>query len=152
MTGLTDSARLKIHRPLCKILLFAAIVLAIPSITHAEKLPVRYYTTDDGLAYNRVMRIVRDSQGFLWFCTPEGLNRFDGQRFTVFRLADELRATFNDFLETRTGEYWAATNGGGVCRLNRSPHSPAPELETRAMFTLYPLSGPGPSNFVNTLY
>lgn len=38
----------------------------------AERLPVRLYTTADGLAQNAVNRIARDSRGFLWFCTDEG--------------------------------------------------------------------------------
>ena len=49
-----------------------------------ERLPIRTYATADGLAHNIVNRIVRDSRGFLWFCTAEGLSRFDGYRFTTF--------------------------------------------------------------------
>ena len=45
---------------------------------HAERLPIKTYTTADGLAQNSVNRIVRDSRGFVWFCTDEGLSRFDG--------------------------------------------------------------------------
>ena len=50
-------------------------------MTSAETLPVKSYTTSDGLAHDRVNRIVRDSRGFLWFCTSEGLSRFDGYEF-----------------------------------------------------------------------
>jgi hypothetical protein len=42
----------------------------------AELLPIRSYSTADGLAANRVDRIVVDSRGFDWRCTPEGLSRF----------------------------------------------------------------------------
>ena len=41
----------------------------------AEQLPVKRYTTADGLAGNRVECILRDSHGFLWFGTTEGLSR-----------------------------------------------------------------------------
>ena len=44
----------------------------------AEQLPIRTYTTTDGLAEDNVTRIVRDSRGFIWFCTGEGLSKFDG--------------------------------------------------------------------------
>ena len=84
----------------------------------AERLPIRTYTTADGLAHNAVNRIVRDSRGFLWFCTEEGLSRFDGYAFRNFGTDQGLpQASVNDFLETGSGEYWLAT-GGGLVRFN----------------------------------
>jgi ligand-binding sensor domain-containing protein/signal transduction histidine kinase len=81
----------------------------------AELLPLRGYTVADGLAHNSVNKIVRDSRGFLWFCTAEGLSRFDGYSFTNYGTNEGLpHAVVNDFLETRGGEIWLATNGGLV--------------------------------------
>ena len=37
--------------------------------SHAEQLPIRTYTTADGLARDRVYKIVSDPRGYLWFCT-----------------------------------------------------------------------------------
>ena len=54
-------------------------MLTTASTVYAQQLPVRIYTTADGLAHDHVRRIVLDSPGFLWFCTMQGLNRFDGQ-------------------------------------------------------------------------
>jgi ligand-binding sensor domain-containing protein len=56
----------------------------VASISRAERLPVKTYTTADGLAHNSVHRIVRDSRGFLWFTTAEGLSRFDGYSFNNY--------------------------------------------------------------------
>jgi len=70
------------------------------------------------LPADNVNRIVRDSRGFLWFCTEEGLSRFDGYQFinyTVDQGLPDRRVT--DLLEARDGSYWVAT-GGGVCRFN----------------------------------
>ena len=53
----------------------------------AERLPIKAFTTAEGLAQNSVKRIVRDSRGFLWFCTDEGLSRFDGYTFTIYTTA-----------------------------------------------------------------
>src|SRR5215510_10686104 len=84
----------------------------------AQQLPLKSYTTADGLAHNGVNRIVKDSRGFLWFCTREGLSRFDGYSFTNYGVEQGLpSAEVNDLLQTREGEYWVAT-GGGLCRLN----------------------------------
>src|SRR5205085_5899109 len=84
-------------------------------MAQAERLPLKTYTTADGLAHNVINRIVRDSRGFLWFCTEEGLSRFDGYSFINYSTAQGLpQPAVNDLLETRTGEYWVATDGGLV--------------------------------------
>ena len=95
-----------------------AVVLICSLNVSAERLPIKTYTTADGLAHNVVNRIVRDSRGFLWFCTREGLSRFDGYSFTNYGLEHGLpSAIINGLLETREGVYWVAT-AGGLCRFN----------------------------------
>src|SRR5215475_3302494 len=92
------------------------------------ELPVRVYSTADGLRNNSVNRIVTDSRGFLWLCTSDGLARFDGYRFLNVGVADGLgHRRVNDLLETRGGDFWVAT-GGGLCPLAVRP-SPAPAVE-----------------------
>lgn len=94
---------------------FLWLALLFPSITQAARLPLKAYTTADGLAHNTINKIVRDSRGFLWFCTAEGLSRFDGYTFTNYGRDEGLTNPYvNDFLETRSGEFWVATNGGLV--------------------------------------
>ena len=56
----------------------------------AERLPVKTYTVADGLLRDIVYRIRQDSRGFLWFCTAEGISRFDGYGFTNFTTDDGL--------------------------------------------------------------
>jgi ligand-binding sensor domain-containing protein/signal transduction histidine kinase len=69
----------------------------------------------DGLAHDRVNRIVRDSRGFMWFCTSEGLSRFDGYEFKNYTQDDGLpHRGVSDYLETRSGELWIATGDGLV--------------------------------------
>jgi signal transduction histidine kinase/streptogramin lyase len=81
--------------------------------TRAERLPLKAYTVADGLPNNVINKIVHDSRGFLWFCTGEGLSRFDGYSFSNYGVDQGLPHTMvNDFLETRSGELWIATNGG----------------------------------------
>jgi ligand-binding sensor domain-containing protein len=80
-----------------------------------EVLPIRPYTTADGLAADHVYNIVVDSHGFVWFCTPEGLSRFDGYRFVSFGVAEGLPSrSVQALLETRSGEYLVGT-ARGVC-------------------------------------
>ena len=90
-----------------------AVFLLFPGVAAAERLPLKAYTVADGLPSNVINKIVRDSRGFLWFCTGEGLSRFDGYTFTNYGVDQGLpHATVNDFIETRNGELWIATNGG----------------------------------------
>ena len=83
--------------------------------TQAERLPIKGYTTVDGLAHNRINKIVRDSRGFLWFCTADGLSRFDGYTFTNYGTDQGLpHRNVQDLLETRNCKYWVATSAGLV--------------------------------------
>ena len=120
----------------------------------AEQLPIRTYTTADGLGHNRVKRIVQDSHGFLWFCTAGGLSRFDGYKFINYTVEDGLPApSINDLLETQDGVYWVATNSIGVIRFNVLAGSRSPSAEPPASrFTVYPVSDEPVSNRVNLLY
>lgn len=46
---------------------------------------MRHYDNNAGLSQNNVMCVFQDSKGFMWIGTKNGLNRFDGQTFKVFR-------------------------------------------------------------------
>jgi ligand-binding sensor domain-containing protein len=136
---------------------FAALLILSVNIS-AERLPIKTYTTADGLAHNVVNRIVRDSRGFLWLCTREGLSRFDGYSFINYGLEHGLpSAIVNDLLETREGSYWVATSGG-LCRFD--PHgnlrpgiSDAREGSNApaAMFTVYSPNDDARSKYVLSL-
>ncbi len=107
-----------------------ALLLVCTSLTlRAERLPIRAYSTADGLPDDEVDRIVTDPHGFLWFCTKGGLARFDGYSFVNFGPGQGLPGGgVNDLLITRSGDYWIATDSG-VVRFR--PNGPP-------MFTLIP--------------
>lgn len=79
---------------------------------------VRYYfkTLDikDGLSQNTVNAILQDKQGFMWFGTKDGLNRFDGLAFRVFK--KENSDLGNNFItalhEDKEGTIWVGTDAG----------------------------------------
>ncbi len=138
--------------------MWLGLALSLFGNAQAEQLPVKIYTIADGLAHNHINRIFRDSRGFLWFCTDEGLSRFDGYHFASYTKAHGLPHNIvNDLLETRDGVYWVATDGG-VCRFNPTGE-PAPldaSLYPKAsirnpMFDVYHLSGRENANRVNRL-
>src|SRR5438067_1951464 len=91
----------------------------------ARELPIRSFTTADGLINNHVGRIVSDSRGLLWICTSGGISRFDGARFQSFGIAQGLPfAYINDLVEAPGGVFWVATNGAGVVRFSLSAAAP----------------------------
>ncbi|MEP7076687.1 MAG: two-component regulator propeller domain-containing protein [Acidobacteriota bacterium] len=82
-------------------------------MARGEHLPVKTYTVADGLLRDSVYKIRQDEHGFLWFCTAEGVSRFDGYGFTNFTVDDGLPDRHvNDFLQTRQGIIYLATDGG----------------------------------------
>lgn len=90
--------------------------LAAAAASHAERLPVRWYSAAQGLPGGMVSRIFGDSKGFVWFCTGEGVARFDGYAFTTLGVEDGLPSSaVLDILETRDGSYWLAT-AAGLCK------------------------------------
>ena len=114
--------------------LLALISFAAPA--RGERLPAKVFTTADGLANNVVNRIVGDSRGYLWFCTREGLSRFDGHGFTTYGIDDGLpSAVIHDLIETRQGIYWIAT-GKGLVRFD--PLGAAgPATDAGSMFSTF---------------
>ncbi len=95
--------------------------IAVPLSLIAEQLPVRSYSMADGLASDHVDCIVPDSRGFIWFCTPEGLTRFDGYRMVTFGPREGLSdRAINAFLETRSGAYLVGTDHGLYQFLSRT--------------------------------
>ena len=110
------------------IVLLALLVLG-PRGTLAQRLPLKTYTTADGLWNSAVSYIMRDSHGFLWFCTRDGLSRFDGYRFVNYKVPAAADPNVIYMLETRRGVYWIVTNSGGLYRYD--PRSKVSTVSSR---------------------
>ncbi len=138
-----DTARKQLgHRQFAMLVCFA-LSLFFPSILKAERLPIKTYTVADGLLRDTAYKIKQDSRGFLWFCTQEGVSRFDGYAFTNFTVADGLPDRHaNDFLETKDGAIYIATSGG-LARMNpseiRLPFDASKKNQNpdKSLFTVY---------------
>ena len=82
------------------------------------------FSTEQGLSQNSIMRILQDSRGFLWICTLDGLNRYDGYQFKIFRNipGDSTSLSNNKIVsicENKSGNIWIGTYGGGINRLDK---------------------------------
>ena len=81
-------------------------------------------SVQQGLSQSSVYSIIQDRQGFMWFATASGLNRYDGYDFTVYK-PDPIDSTslsgiiIYGLLEDNFGDIWVATRGGGLNKFNR---------------------------------
>ena len=73
-------------------------------------------TTADGLISNQVSAIYRDSRGFLWVGTEEGLDRYDAYRFCSFTAQDGVPGLrISSLAEDTQGRIWVMTSDGSAC-------------------------------------
>ena len=81
-------------------------------------------TTDDGLSQGMVNSIIQDRYGFMWFASNDGLNRYDGHHFTIYKNDpndnNSIADNFIRFLfEDSKGRIWIATAGNGLDLFDR---------------------------------
>ncbi len=76
-----------------------------------------YFSIESGLSQSAVTCIVQDSRGLMWFGTQDGLNRYDGYKFTVYLPQhgnpDSLNGSFiNALFVDSGGDLWIGTRAG----------------------------------------
>lgn len=121
------------RKPRSCIILFLLLFLYAP--VHAEELMAFHnLTTADGLSSNQVSAIYRDSKGFLWVGTVNGLNRFDAYSFSSFSAQDGLPGqNILRLAEDMLGRIWVQTSDGSVCYSYQEDHFEPVETALAAM-------------------
>ncbi|HEX9023676.1 MAG TPA: two-component regulator propeller domain-containing protein, partial [Geobacteraceae bacterium] len=105
-------------RPFTSSLLICLLALRAPA-QDAGEVRFRTLSIDDGLSQSTVRAILRDHRGFMWFATQDGLDRYDGYAFMIFRHNDRDSLSLADnlvtcLLEDSRGTLWVGTYNGGV--------------------------------------
>lgn len=137
--------KLLTHCMLCRHWLLVLVV--IPLFAHAQsnlaisgglKPPIsnqfEHLSVDDGLSSNYVTSILQDREGYMWFGTGDGLNKYDGASFTVFKPDPKQpnRSFQNGYItglcEGDSDRIWAVTDGGGLHEVNRKTGKVTPHL------------------------
>lgn len=107
-------------------LLLLVLFQAIFLLTFGQNNPLHFAHIGhkQGLSERNANRFFQDKQGFMWVATRDGLNRYDGYQFKVFRNDPDdpfsLGANFvSHIAEDKKGNLWVSTVGGGINRLDR---------------------------------
>lgn len=107
----------KPYRLLTAILLLLALFSSSAGAQEGGTIRFDRLTIDEGLSQSTVFAIWQDQYGFMWFGTQDGLNKYDGYTFTVYKNNPEDPATIADnfvraIYEDQNGTLWIGTNGG----------------------------------------
>ncbi|MBW6478943.1 MAG: response regulator [Bacteroidales bacterium] len=99
-----------------------------------QELSFRQLSVNDGLSQNSAVSVTQDNDGFLWIATQEGLNRYDGKEFRIYRkkFADITQET-----HLQLGKVFADSKNN----IWIIPDTSIPELLDRMTDTFYPVDG-----------
>lgn len=112
----------------CTLALFLLTGLLSSEKLLSQQVTFRHLTIDDGLSQNAVFSILKDSRGFMWFGTKDGLNRYDGRNFVVFKHNPFDPSSISDafvmqLYEDRNGRIWTGSITGDVNIFQRETES-----------------------------
>src|SRR5438128_6286194 len=99
------------------------LIISVTARGQQKNLKFERLDINNGLSQNNVLCTLQDSRGFMWFGTRDGLNKYDGYKFTVYKNDPKnLHSLGNNFVrairENKNGDLWIATSGG-LCLYNR---------------------------------
>src|SRR5438552_15909445 len=102
--------------------------LCVGSTAQPDEIKFKRFSLEQGLSESYISCILQDRRGFMWFGTQDGLDRFDGYGFTIFKHnAKDPNSISNNYVtsicEDRYGSIWVGTMGGGLNRFDpKSQH------------------------------
>ncbi len=110
------------------VMAFCGFMMFASSLSHAqENNAVRFqrYAVEDGLSQTTVRDLYQDAPGFVWLATQDGLDRFDGYEFRIYRNDPDKTNTLGDnhiiAIEPANADgFWVGTQSGGLALYNRS--------------------------------
>ncbi len=93
--------------------------LFLLGVAQNQQLQFEHFGTGEGLSQSNVICIMQDSKGFMWFGTKDGLNKYDGYKFTVYKNKPGNKNSLSDnyilaITESKNDYFWIATGGGGL--------------------------------------
>jgi len=103
--------------------LWIILLLHYPALCQLQNSRFDHINTDAGLSHSNVLSILQDSRGFMWIGTRDGVNKYDGYKFTSYKTDDEIYevapSTITDLEEDSEGNIWMTTQKGRLQMLDR---------------------------------
>jgi len=92
---------------------------SVTQLSVGQHLRFDHISTEQGLSQVTVFSILQDLEGFMWFGTEDGLNRYDGYNFEVYKHDPEDPNSLSDsriisMIQDRSGHLWIGTANGGL--------------------------------------
>jgi ligand-binding sensor domain-containing protein/serine phosphatase RsbU (regulator of sigma subunit) len=108
-----------VKKAFLKFLLLILLASGGAGTVGAQQLKFTRINAEQGLSQGSVNYILRDSKGFMWIGTQDGLNRYNGYSITVFKhIAGDSNSISSDFIycmyEDKQGMLWIGTKDGGL--------------------------------------
>jgi len=99
-----------------KFFLFLFLSIFSVNFSNAQDYYFKHFQVEEGLSNNTVLTSIQDNDGFMWFGTKDGLNRFDGYRFKTYRSnGDPIHSLGSNYIQSMH-EYddtiWVGTDKG----------------------------------------
>ena len=135
----------------CFMLLFLVPPCSLPLQADASDLKFNHFTVEQGLSHSSIYCIAQDNYGFLWFGTMDGLNRFDGYSFKIYRRDNNSpnslgQNVISDLMTDKSGMLWISTDSRGLDRYDPAadrfthfrsdPHNPR-TIGSNSIWTVY---------------
>lgn len=99
-----------------KFFLFLSLSIFSINFSNAQEYYFKHFQVEEGLSNNTVLTSIQDNDGFMWFGTKDGLNRFDGYRFKTYRSnGDPIHSLGSNYIQSMheyNGTIWVGTDKG----------------------------------------
>lgn len=127
----------------------SSIFLLVGSMMRAQQNDIRFehISVEDGLSHGIIYSVLQDGQGFMWFGTEDGLNKYDGYKFTIYRhdpddsltLSHNYVRCIHESHHDGKSVLWFGTWGGGLNEFDRD----------KEQFTRYQFDSENPKSLSN---
>ncbi len=105
-------------------IIYIFIFINVFSLAKKDTNYFKRISIEHGLSQVDINCIIQDKQGFMWFGTMDGLNKYDGYKFTIYRHnSDDNTSLTKNYItalcEDEDGILWIGTDGGGLNRFDK---------------------------------
>ncbi|TDT46872.1 two component regulator with propeller domain [Maribacter spongiicola] len=99
--------------------LISTLLFQLSFLFGQDDVRIKYYSLKEGISQVTINELLKDSLGFVWIGTQDGLNRFDGKKFKTYKYDESDDASISgnhvtSLLDDKSGNIWVGTLGNGL--------------------------------------